>query len=309
MRYTTLRKKVIRPVRNFLIYLVLKICFFVCRALPLSAAISLGAALGSMAFAVVRRERDRALSNIREVLTDIHSERERRLLARGVFRNLGRNAAVILKVPSFSREAVAGLVTSEGLDKIDRVLEKRRGALLLTGHFGNWELALLYLAVRGYPINAVARRLRDGRFDRFVHTLRTSHGATLIYRDEGVRRMLRALRENKLVGVLPDVDIKDVDTVPVVFLGQKTEVVTGPVQLALLSKSPIIPVFMVLEAGRYRFTIEEPICIEDTGDRVEMLRRYTQHWVSVVERYIRQYPDQWIWMHERWRFLTSQDTK
>jgi len=133
--------------------------------------------------------------------------------------------------------------------------------------------------------------------------LRHSKGVKTLYRDDKkiLKVSLKVLKSNKLLAIAPDQDIASVSGVFVDFFGKKAYTPTGPVALALLSGAPIIPAFTVRKNGKLHFLTDEPIYVKSTGDRKRDIITYTQRWSDVVEKYIRMYPSQWVWMHRRWK--------
>ena len=171
----------------------------------------------------------------------------------------------------------------------------------MSGHFGNWELLAGYFGIKGYPVNVLARRLRYDKYDNFINSLRRGMGVNVIYRDDSPKAILKILKEGQSLAILADQDISSVDGVFIDFFGHPAYTPTAPVALALATAVPIIPMFIVRERSGHRIYVEEPLELEITGNKETDLRMNTQKWSKVEEAYIRKYPSQWVWIHDRWK--------
>ena len=194
----------------------------------------------------------------------------------------------------------------EGLNKLRRELEgelkKGRGVILLTAHFGNWEMLALTTRVKGYPGSAIGRRLYFHKYDQYLNSLRKIHDVNVIYRDQSPRSILKVLRAGKIIGMLADQDVDSVEGVFVDFFGRPAYTPIGPAALAMASGASIVPAFMVrIESDKHVMMIDKPVEITDTGNKEADLLTNTKRWSDIVESYIRRYPDQWVWMHRRWK--------
>ena len=186
-------------------------------------------------------------------------------------------------------------------ERLDKAYEKGKGIIVLTAHFGSWELMAAALRENNCPGVTIGRRIYFKKYDDFLNRLRKSRDVEVIYRDESPRKMLKTLKKNWIVGIVADQDVDSVDGVFVNFFGQAAYTPTGPVALAKASGAVLLPVFIIREGSRHTIAIDEPIELRDTGDKEADLIYNTQKWSDVVESYIRRYPDQWVWMHRRWK--------
>jgi KDO2-lipid IV(A) lauroyltransferase len=268
--------------------------------IPRRTSLWIGAAIGRLAFRIAGRERERALVNL-QACFPVRSRRELRRIAHRSFRNLGVSIVEIIRFPLLTRDAVNRFVSWEGRERLDAALEEGRGVVLATGHVGNWELFGASLALNGYRLAVVARKLRSRRYNDILCDLRRRVGMRIIFRGESMFRGLRLLRQNGILAILADVDTK-APGVFVEFFGRPAYTPYGPVAVALKSGTPLIPMFIRrLPDDAHRIHVLEPLELTRTGSWESDLLVNTQRFTTVVESFIREHPDQWIWMHERWK--------
>lgn len=290
-----------KPYR-YLLYLGLHLLHMMVSLLPRRWALGLAEGVGRAAFWVARREREKTLQHLTSVYEGRKSADEIRRLAEQVFIHFSRMAADILHFWNLNLVELEGLVETNGaLSVIDRVLSEGRGMILLTAHFGNWELMGWFLRHRGYEGVAVARRIYYEKFNQLLLDLRKKVSLKTLFQDCSPREFLEVLRGNQILALLADQDIDRLEGIFVPFFGRPTYTLTAPVRLALVSGAPLVPTFLVREGDRYRLLVEEPIRVELRGSREETIQEYTLRWSRVVEEKIRSYPEQWAWMHPRWK--------
>jgi KDO2-lipid IV(A) lauroyltransferase len=276
----------------------LRLAWGLFRFLPMGAAQRLGAGLGLLAYALSRRYRRVAIRNLQRAFPD-WTPAQARATARRVFRNFGVSMAEFFKAPSRTRAQIEQRLTVVGLEHLDAAFREGKGVLLITGHFGNWELMARYLCMLGYPIAVIARDADDRSTTELVTMLRERSGYKVFPRGNAARLVLRALRANEAVGILPDQNAGDVF---VEFFGQKAGSVAGPAVFHLRTGAPLVPLFNVRLPGDYhRVEILPPMRFEPTGDAQADYQRIMQALHDVLESYVRRYPDQWLWLHDRWK--------
>lgn len=256
---------------------------------------------GWCAYYLLARERRKTLANLALAYGGEKSDRERARIARAVFANMGRTVAELALSPRIDTARLHELVTMEGKEIVDREKKKGKGIILLTGHLGNWEFIPAYFVSVGLDGGVVARRLYYEKYERLLSRLRLSKGFRVFYRDDSARGILKTLKNNEIVGILADQDVRKLDGVFVEFFGRPAYTPTGPVLIAMKTGAPLVPARIVREGRRHRIIVEEPIPMRVTDDRAADIVYNTQAWSRHIERYIREHPDQWVWMHRRWR--------
>ena len=284
------------------LYLGLRVLQSLVLWLPREAGFFIARGIASAAFLVLGKERGKALRHLGLAYEKEKTPAGIREIARRMFIHWGETAVDVLRFPKLDLEEVSRLVEmGDGTEKIDRVLREGKGMILLTGHFGNWELMGAFLRLRGYEGAVVGRRIYYEKYNEAILNLRGNFTLKTLYQDESPREFLKILHQNQILGILADQDIDWAEGIYVPFFGRPAYTLTAPVKLALVSGAPIVPVFLVRVGGRYRLIVEDPIRVEMKGSKEETIREYTERCSRVLEEKIRAYPEQWAWMHRRWK--------
>jgi KDO2-lipid IV(A) lauroyltransferase len=281
----------------FIAFLVLRA---VVRWLPLSWAQAFGGLLGLIAYGLLGRYRSLAWEHLAVAFGPSLRVTTRHRIARHTFLNLGKTVMEWLVLDRCSPARIRRMVEIHGLAHLDQALAKGRGVIALSAHFGNWELLAIALVSLGYDGGVLARRLRYPEYEDMLWAMRRRNGVATIARGS-VKDVAEWLRKNQIIGMLPDQDIDSLDGIFVEFFDRPAYTPVGPAASALMTGAPIIPCFLIRADRRFRIMIEEPIAMSRTGDRTQDLVAITQRWSRVVESYIRRSPDQWVWMHRRWK--------
>jgi KDO2-lipid IV(A) lauroyltransferase len=223
-------------------------------------------------------------------------------IAKGVYRTMGIVAADFFEIPSLTKENIGNLVEVQGLENCISALKKNKGLLMFGAHFGNWELeaATVSLLLKG---GAVIYRPLDNPFlDKFVAQVRSSTGNITIPKERAMRKMLRHLKNNSVLGILLDQNVDWPEGVFVDFFGRPACTTNGLALLALNTGAPVIPAYIVrLENDKYRMMIGEEMEVVHTDDIGADILINTQNFTKFIEDAVRKYPDQWLWVHQRWK--------
>jgi KDO2-lipid IV(A) lauroyltransferase len=270
-------------------------------ALPLQQALRLGRAMGFIAFSVFHIRRKTALGQLRMVFGNEYSERELRKIAFRTYGNFGMMVVEFSRFPVLSSGKVRSLVEIEGADLLDLALKEGKGAILVGGHFGNWELMGAALRAAGYPVNFLVGRqhnhLVDGRMNRYRQMMNIG----IISRGMALRGVIHALRKNEFVAMLSDQDARK-QGIFVEFLGRKASTAQGAALFARKVGSPIIVGTIFRQyGGTHRIVMEKVPLPPPTGDKEDDIRIATQLFSDIIARSIRSHPDHWFWMHRRWK--------
>ncbi len=290
------KKKFYRPILYYLLVGVKKLFSF----LPYRLGFYFGGAAGRLAFHVLPKERKKTLTHLSYAFGSSKSDSEFRKIGQTVFQNYGHMAAELALIdkliPRFD-----DLVSAQGLEILDRALAQKKGVIAVVSHFGNWELMGGWLSLNGYPGGGMARKIYYEKYDKLLMDIRKRMKIQAIDRDGGAHGALKALKRNQVLAFAVDQDVETVDGVFVEFFGHPAFTPTAPVRFALSTQAPIIPLFIVRNAMRHRIFVEPPVPLTQTGDKEEDVRMNTQKWVAIQEKWIRQYPSQWVWNHKRWK--------
>lgn len=270
-------------------------------ALPLERARRIGERIGMLGYFPLGIRKRVVVRQIAAAFPGL-DERQVRDLARRAYAHLGRVAIEVALVARLGREGVLSLFEEESdFPLVQQRLAEGRGVIAFTGHVGSWELAGAYLAARGVPIDAVARRMNNTLFDAYLNKARTDVGMTVVYDNEAVRRIPRAMKEGRLVGLVADQGVMGLASTFVTFFGRPAKTPRGPAVFALRYKVPILFISAVLQpSGKYRLCVEEIPAI-DTGDRDADVDATVARFTASLERMVRHYPEQYFWHHRRWK--------
>jgi len=259
-------------------------------------ALARGEAIGRFLWRVAGRRRRTGESNL-EMALGIRDESERRALCKRVFENFGRTAADFLIGLDRTYSELMDTTTVSGQEHLVNALERGKGVIVVTGHFGNWERVSTWVVNQGYKLSVIARDANDEGVNEIVNRLRRGPGTSVIPRGNAARPMIERLRQNEVIGILPD---QNSDEVFIPFFGKPAGTVLGPGVIAERTGAVVLPAFCrYVGGGKYAIEflpeITSPSEYETKGEG--MMRAIN----AVLEDYIRQYPDQWLWFHDRWR--------
>jgi KDO2-lipid IV(A) lauroyltransferase len=271
------------------------------RPLPRRFALALGRALGRLLADLDPRHVRIAAENLRHAFP--HWDEPRRLrTARAVYAHFGQTLLDILWLDGRPREQLLALVVEDGRENVDRVRAAGRGAVYVTAHFGNWEFYGVAWAWMGEPIGVVARPLDNPALDARLHAFRTQSGNTVISKRRALAEILRVIRSGEGVAILVDQNVQEQDGIFVEFFGRPAATTTVAAALTVKTGCALVPVHCEsLPDGRYRFVYGRPVEWTSSGNRQEDIARLTQAITTAIEDWVRERPEQWLWMHRRWK--------
>ncbi len=267
-----------------------------------------GDILGDLVFYVTGMRKKLVMEHLGRVYGDTGDGATPRSRARSVYRQLGRTAVEHARLLAGKTSDLRDRLTISGEEHIARARQEGRGVILITGHFGYWELLGATVALLGYPITVVAKKLHNPAVDRLMLKGRERLGMKVTNMDSAAPVMLRALRRNECIGLLADQDAGP-GGVFVEFLGLRASTYQGPALFALRTGALIVPCFIIRSGPeRHRVCFEAPIEATPTGDEPADIARITQAYTDVLARYILDYPDHWFWVHRRWKTPVPADS-
>jgi len=271
------------------------------RLLPRKLAMIVGRMIGAAAYHLHGRLRRVGYTNLQLALPALN-ESERRTIIRQVFRNLGNLLVEFARFPKITPENISALVEYEGFENYKRASERGRGVLMLTGHFGAWELCAFAHGAYGHPLSFLVRPLDNPILNRMVTQHRELSGNRTINKNRAVKQVLETLKRGEDVGFLIDVNTLRDQGVFCDFFGMPACSTTGLAVFALRSEAPVVPGFLIWDEkiGKHRLRFEPEIPLIRTGDFKEEVRLNTARFTKEIEECARRYPDQWLWVHKRW---------
>ncbi len=274
--------------------------FRILGVIPRKWTLRLSGCLGHIMFLVDKRHRETALDNLNHALGHEMNLHEIRLIAKQVFKNLVQVLFEIGWSLRLDRKDFSKHFRIEGLEHLKAAYEKCRGVLILTAHLGNWELLAVIGAMTGYPSSIVVRPLDFGPLEQFFRKVRTRFGVKLIPKKSSMRAVLRSLKKRHMVGVLMDQNVDWYEGVFVDFFGRPACTNKGLALLALTGV-PVVPLFLVRDTTGFKAEFCPEVPLVQTGDRTKDVEANSQQYNKVIESFVRRYPDQWFWVHRRWK--------
>ncbi len=271
-------------------------------ALPRSLARGMAILLAGAVYHLHPRLRRVGLRNLEIAMPELPLK-ERRRIVRGVFLSLGRLLAEFCRFPKYSRENVSRVAVYEGFENFDTAQRRGKGVLFLTAHLGAWEVGSFVHSVHGHPLRVVVRPLDNPYVDRLVERYRTLHGNQTFPKDEFARGLLSAMRAGETVGLLMDQNMTPPQGVFVPFFGVQACTASGIARVALHTDASVIPAFTIWDPvlRKYRVHFDPPLTLVRTDNAEADLVANTAMFNNVLEQYVRKYPDQWLWVHRRWK--------
>ena len=286
---------------SFPAYLAVRLLVCALGILPREWGLGLGAFLGRLVFLLDRRHREVALNNLRYAFSNEMTAEEIRHTARSVFENLGKVIFEVCWAWQLDEKKLLRYFRMEGLVNMQQACRKNRGVPVLTGHFGNWELLSVVVSFLDRPISIVYRPLDFSPMNRFIEAFRTRFGAGLIHRRKALRRILSVLGHGGIVAILLDQGVDWYEGVFVDFFGHRACTNQVMARLALKTGAPVVPVFLIREERGFTATFRPEIPLVKTGDLIKDVEINTENYNRTIESVIRRYPDQWFWVHRRWK--------
>jgi len=271
--------------------------------LPNRLALRLGASGGRLICALDGRHRRIVQQQLGMAFPDWSTAQIRRT-SWACYEHFGRSAAEFARLGRADRESILSGVTVEGREYLDRAVAEGRGVLFLTAHLGNWELMAVVCNLLGYRLYPVARPLDNPWLNRLIDRIRSRFGSTVISKkkESAPRDLVQALRDGSCVGILLDQNMASYDGVFVNFFGRPACTAKGLALIARRTGAPVVPAFIAREAdGRHHIMILAPVEFSQGRDVKADVITNTARCTAIIERMVRRYPDQWLWMHRRWK--------
>ena len=269
--------------------------------IPFPILTKVGAWLGGIYYPVDGKRKKIGLDNLRLALGEDHSDQELKTILKSVYRNMGSALMEFAAIPRMSKEAIRKRIRMVGREKLEASKQEGRGVVLLTAHIGNWELNAQCVAAYGFPLYGIGREANVKRLHDYIVRSRESHGNRVFVRDNAMRKILKVLKKGEIVGILVDQRGSTSRGLMIDFFGHPAP--TDPVlaKMILRSGAVVMTCFGVRNPDNHHtFTISDPIQINLTGDSDKDATEMTQAYLSAIEHYIKEHPDQWLWMHRRW---------
>ena len=295
-------RRFVRRRKDALTYQATRLALWLPRQLPLETALRLADRIGDIIYAVDRKTRERSLTHLDIAYGDELTPAAKERIARAALRNAARVFVEVTQMEDLKKRFDT-YVTVEGWEHVHEVLDAGKGAIVVTGHIGNWEVLAAYFAGRGIPIAGIARRMNDPRLNQLLVDYRARNGVSTIMRESpsSGREILKVLRDRGILALLIDQDI-NAPSVSVPFFGRMARTPAAAATLAVRRNLPIVPAFAQRRPeGGHRLTVLPPLYPPASGDRRMDVLELTRRCNEIIEQRVRQNPAEWVWWHKRWR--------
>jgi KDO2-lipid IV(A) lauroyltransferase len=270
--------------------------------LPRSWSRAFGISLGWVVYLLHGRLRRVGMRNLTLAFPE-KTQAERGRILRGEFTSIGRQLAEVCQFPRYTIENVEQVVVYDGLENYERAYARGKGVLFLTAHFGGWEVSAFTHSMHGHWMHVVMRAMDNEYLDGLIRQYRTMHGNKMVDKDDFVRGLLSAMKAGEAVGILMDTNMTPPQGIFVEFFGIPACTASGLARIALRTDAAVVPGFTIWDAalGKYRLRFDPAVELIRTGDTEADIHANTQIFTRIIEEYVRKYPEQWLWVHRRWK--------
>jgi Kdo2-lipid IVA lauroyltransferase/acyltransferase len=270
--------------------------------LPRSLARAVGIFLAWLIYLLHVRLRHVGMRNL-ELAFPEKGRHERARILRGEFTTLGRQLADVCRFPKYTLGNINKVIVYDGFENFEKAIVQGKGVLFLTAHFGGWELSAFAHSLHGHPMHIVTRPLDNPYMDALVRRYRTMHGNTVVDKNDFVRGLLSAMNKGEVVGILMDTNMTPPQGVFVDFFGIPACTASGLARIALRTGATVIPGFTIWDSTlrKYRLRFDPAVELARSGDDEADAVANTQLFTKIIEDYVRRYPEQWLWVHRRWK--------
>jgi KDO2-lipid IV(A) lauroyltransferase len=287
---------------------LLQTCLLILLSLPLAImplrfSQKAGELLGLLLFSLWRSRTQIALDNLKKAVSEggLAITDTPRNVIRDFFKNLGRSSAEIIKVHWGFGKKIVGLVSFEGIEHFLDARSQGRGVLFITGHCGNWELLAIAMSAKFSDLAIVARPVDNPYINNMVEATRKRYGNRVIYKKGALKNMMKHLKKNMAVGILMDQAVIAEEGYIIDFLGRGAWTTKMPALIARKTGASVVPAFISRTKNGHHIQILPEIALSELSDKEEAVREDTQAFSRHIEEYIRLHPDEWLWIHRRWK--------
>ena len=270
--------------------------------LPRGVARTIGASIGALAFLALPRLRRVGYRNLQIAFPQL-SRSEHTTILRAEYRSLGWQLGEFCQMRKYTPENTQSFLRYDGLEHYLAARDAGQGVLILTGHLGAWELSSFYHSLMGYPMSMVIRRLDNELVDHLVNDIRCQHGNKVLHKDDFARGLISAMRQGETVGILMDTNMTPPQGLFVDFFATPACTASGMARVALKTGAAVLPGFLLWEESSQSYVLHfgKPLDLIRSEDNEADIVANTALFNRVLEDYIRRYPQQWLWLHRRWK--------
>lgn len=286
---------------HYLCYYIIKGIFLTFGLIPRKYSFYVSSVIGEIFFILDGRHRKVALDNLTHAYGHEKSPAEIRKLAKNVFKHLSQNLLELGWSQWMDAKQLSKYIHVDGLSNLKSAHDQGKGILILSAHMGNWEMLPHSFGMADVPLNIVYRPLDFPPVEKLVVDNRCRYGAKVVKRSRSMRKILTLLKQNEAIGILLDQSIRMQAGVFADFFGRRAITNKGLALLAMKTGAPVVPAFLIREGMHFRTVFFEPLPLIKTGDKTKDVEQNTQQYNKVLEDFFRLYPEQWFWVHRRWK--------
>lgn len=269
---------------------------------PRYIALKIGSQTGKILYFLDRPHRKTVLKNLYIAFKNEKSEKELKNIAKNTFMHFGKVIADIFKSFNIKKEELSKIAEIIGIENLENALRKKRGVLLFSSHYGNWEIAVLRLALEYDSISWLARKMDNPYLENIILRLRQSFGSKIIHKKNATREVISSLKNNAIIGILIDQNVLEKEGCFVEFLGEKASTSPSLAIFHLRTGAPIVPMFCVPDSNyKYHVKLYPPIQFENCDSSKRNQLKITQFCTKIIEKEIKENPAFWLWFHKRWK--------
>jgi KDO2-lipid IV(A) lauroyltransferase len=267
---------------------------------PFRMSLKFFSGIGLLLYLFDKRHRNVALENLSFAFSD-KSNAEIKKIAKKSFKNIGLTIEEIARIVKEGKDFINDITEYEGINNIEKAMKKEKGVIIMSAHLGNWEIGALAIGKK-WKFNSVVRPLDNRLLNEFLYKIRTVFNGCVISKKNAMKEILKCLKRNELVAILMDQNTSRDDGIFVDFFGKKACTTPVIALLTLRTGASVIPTFTIREdTGKIRVIFEEEVEIIPSSDYRKDIEKYTAIFTEIIESVIRRYPDQWLWLHRRWK--------
>lgn len=283
-----------------MLYYLYLIGSFLARRAPLHTGYKTAERIADIYYVFARSERRHITSNLKRVLNNSDDQTLINTYIKHIFRNFAKYLVDFFRFPKLTKSYLMEHIQVSGKENMDKARSKGKGVILLSAHLGNWELGAAVIASLGYPLYAVALSHKDVKINNFFVNHRSMADVKTIPIGMQIKNCFTILKQNKILAIIGDRDFTE-SGLETEFFGKKTLIPKGPAVFSLRTGAPIVPTFMIRkEDGAFRIVMEAPIDYKPTGNEDRDIKEIMRRYLSVIEEYVKMYPDQWYMFREVW---------
>jgi Kdo2-lipid IVA lauroyltransferase/acyltransferase len=289
-----------KKIRHEIEYATVKSILIIVNLIPYRLALFVGDIIGFLAFSVFHVRRKVTLDNLKKSFADKYSNSQYKQIGLRTYRNICKSMIEYALFPTLRKKDIGQFISLEGMDTLDKIKSYGKGGVLITGHFGSWELMGAYISQKGWSLDYLVGEQHNLKVNKIMNDHRQMFGIGLIELGVAARGVFKALKQGRMVAMLSDQDAGS-DGAIVNFMGRPASTPKGPAAFAIKTGAPLAFGCIVRDGFRQKIFVEPLVEIKLSGNKEDDIKKMTQAYTTLLEKYVTRYPDHWFWPHRRWK--------